>query len=297
MFKLSIKMFLGHISTNSCLFFMIQGLKIKIICVWVRSSTWRDERLVETGLDWFFSVFRFFGKPCNWHLKNFRICATATDGPVFCSWVQFNFGQFFGPVNWTCEHYLFLCAGCCLWVVVFICGQLSLFMSSCLCLEVVVFISSCVHLWAVMLLVWHGGGLLAVIAPSTLLSGELTPLAPFGSSGVHLESWWNPGGLYMLPAKKKTLDSRWTLEYHLTPVESTWNMWGKVKSSPITWYSCKIPRLCMPPIWFLWQLWWYLCSCKHCSSLLMGPMGISNLLVVAHAYCSIYLCHAGDNGR
>ena len=53
-----------------------------------------------------FLVFQFFNKPCNWQPKIFRICATATGGPVFCSWVQFDFGLFSSPVNWTCEHYL-----------------------------------------------------------------------------------------------------------------------------------------------------------------------------------------------
>jgi len=62
------------------------------------------KRLVATGLDWPFSVFPFFNKPCNWQLKIFRISATATSGPVFCSWVQFSFGHIFGPVNWTCKH-------------------------------------------------------------------------------------------------------------------------------------------------------------------------------------------------
>ena len=56
-----------------------------------------------------FFFFLFFDKPCNWQLKIFRICATATSGPVFCSWVQFNFGLFSvqqtGPVNtsWSCN--------------------------------------------------------------------------------------------------------------------------------------------------------------------------------------------------
>ena len=37
--------------------------------------------------------------------KKFRICATATGGPVFFSWVQFDFSLFYRPANWTCEHY------------------------------------------------------------------------------------------------------------------------------------------------------------------------------------------------
>ena len=53
----------------------------------------------------FFSVFWFFDKHCNWQLKNFRICATATDGQVFCSWAQFGFSHFFSPVCWTWKHY------------------------------------------------------------------------------------------------------------------------------------------------------------------------------------------------
>ena len=73
--------------------------------MWVRSNTWRDERPVATGLDRFFSVFQFFDKHCNWQPKKFRICATTTSGPVFCSWVQFNFCLFSSPANWTCEHY------------------------------------------------------------------------------------------------------------------------------------------------------------------------------------------------
>ena len=84
----------GHILTSYWPFFMIKRLTIREKCVWVRSNTWQDERLVATGLDRFFSVFRFFDKHCNWQPKNFRICATATSGPVFCSWVQFDFGLF-----------------------------------------------------------------------------------------------------------------------------------------------------------------------------------------------------------
>ena len=94
-----------HISTDSWLFFMIQRPTIREECAWVRSNTWRDERLVATSLDRFFSVFRFFNKRRNWQLKIFRICATATGGLVFCSWVQFDFGLFSSPANWTCEHY------------------------------------------------------------------------------------------------------------------------------------------------------------------------------------------------
>ena len=96
----------GHISTNSWPFFMIQRPTIREECAWVRPNTWWDERPIATGLDRFFSVFRFFNKPCTWQLKIFRICATATGGPVFCSWVQFDFGLFCSPVNWTCEQYL-----------------------------------------------------------------------------------------------------------------------------------------------------------------------------------------------
>ena len=98
----------GHISTNSWPFFMIQRLTIRWICAWVRSNTWQDKRLVATGLDRFFSVFQNFNKPHNWQPKKFRICATATGGPVFCSWVQFDFGFFFSPADWTCEHYIYL---------------------------------------------------------------------------------------------------------------------------------------------------------------------------------------------
>ena len=58
----------------------------------------------------FFSVFRFFDKCCNWQLKKFRICATATGGLVFFR-VQFDFGLFSGPANWTCEHYPLIPAG------------------------------------------------------------------------------------------------------------------------------------------------------------------------------------------
>ena len=85
----------GHISTNFWQFFIIKRLKIREKCAWVRSNTWQDERLVATGLDQFFSVFQFFDKSCDWQPKNFRICATATSGLVFCSWVQFDFGLFF----------------------------------------------------------------------------------------------------------------------------------------------------------------------------------------------------------
>ena len=92
----------GYISTNSWPFFMIQRPTIREKCVWVRSNTWLDERPVATGLDRF---FRFFDKHCNWQPKKFRICANATGGPVFCSWVQSDFGLFSSPANWTCEHY------------------------------------------------------------------------------------------------------------------------------------------------------------------------------------------------
>ena len=95
----------GYISTNSWPFFMIQRPTIREKCAWVRSNTWRDKRPVAAGLDRFFSVFRFFDKCHNWQPKKFRICATATGGPVFCSWVQFDFGLFSSPANWTCEHY------------------------------------------------------------------------------------------------------------------------------------------------------------------------------------------------
>ena len=59
----------GYISTNSWPFFMIQRPTIREKCAWVRSNTWRDKRPVATGLDRFFSVFRFFDKHCNWQLK------------------------------------------------------------------------------------------------------------------------------------------------------------------------------------------------------------------------------------
>ena len=55
----------GYISTNSWPLFMIQRLKIREKCAWVRSNTWRDE----TGLDRFFSVFQFFDKHRNWQPK------------------------------------------------------------------------------------------------------------------------------------------------------------------------------------------------------------------------------------
>ena len=84
---------------------MIQRPTIREKCAWVRSNTWRDERPVATGLDRFFSVFRFFDKHRNWQPKKFRICATATGGPVFCGCVQSDFGLFSSPANWTCKHY------------------------------------------------------------------------------------------------------------------------------------------------------------------------------------------------
>ena len=94
----------GYISTNSWPFFMIQRPTIRGKCAWVRTNTWWNGRPV-------FSVFRFFDKCHNWQPKKFRICATATSGLVFCSWVQFDFGLFSSPANWTCEHYPFhLCA-------------------------------------------------------------------------------------------------------------------------------------------------------------------------------------------
>ena len=69
---------------------------------------------------------------------------------------------------------------------------------------------------------WTPGGLTLgwVQVESTLLSGKWTPLTPCGSSGVHLESWWNPGGSCMSiwlcsQPKKMHLDSRCTLENHL----------------------------------------------------------------------------------
>ena len=100
----------GHISTNSWPFFMIQRPTIREKCAWVRSNTWLYERLVTTGLDRFFSVFRFFSTNiATGNRKKIRICATATGGPVFCSWVQFDFGLFSSPANWTCEHYQEVC--------------------------------------------------------------------------------------------------------------------------------------------------------------------------------------------
>ena len=96
----------GYISTNSWPFFMIQRPTIGEKCAWVRSNTWRNERPVATGLDRFSSVFRLFDKCHNWQPKKFRICATATGGPVFCSWVQFYFSLFSSPANWTFKHYL-----------------------------------------------------------------------------------------------------------------------------------------------------------------------------------------------
>ena len=62
----------------------------------------------KTGCNWsrpVFFGFSIFDKCRNWQPKNFRICATTTGGPVFCSWVQFDFGLFSSPVNWTCKHY------------------------------------------------------------------------------------------------------------------------------------------------------------------------------------------------
>ena len=95
----------GYISTNFWPFFMIQRPTIRRKCVWVRSNTLRDKRPVATGLDRFFFGFSIFQQRCNWQPKNFRIFAPATGGLVFCSWVQFDFGLFSSPANWTCEHY------------------------------------------------------------------------------------------------------------------------------------------------------------------------------------------------
>ena len=89
----------GYISTNSWPFFMIQRPTIREKCAWVRSNTWRDERPAATGLDRFFSVFWFFDKHRNWQPKKFRICATATGGPVFA--VGFSSISVFFPVQWT----------------------------------------------------------------------------------------------------------------------------------------------------------------------------------------------------
>ena len=50
----------GYISTNFWPFSMIQGPTIREKCAWVRSNTWRDERLVATGLDRFFFGFSIF---------------------------------------------------------------------------------------------------------------------------------------------------------------------------------------------------------------------------------------------
>ena len=66
---------------------------------------WRDKRPVATGLNRSFSVFKYFWKHGNWQLDWTQLWATATGGPVFCSWVQFGFGHIFSPVNWTCKHY------------------------------------------------------------------------------------------------------------------------------------------------------------------------------------------------
>ena len=100
----------GTYITNLWPFFMIQRPTIREQCAWVKSNTWQDERPVATGLDWFLSIFQFFNKCRNWQPKKFRICATATGGPVFCSWVQFDFGLFSSPANWTCKHYQWVLA-------------------------------------------------------------------------------------------------------------------------------------------------------------------------------------------
>ena len=77
----------GHISTNSWLFLIIQGLEIRWICAWVRSNMWLDEGLVATSLDWSFSVFKYLWKHGNWQLNWSQIWATASGkrpdcGPV-----------------------------------------------------------------------------------------------------------------------------------------------------------------------------------------------------------------------
>ena len=83
---------------------------VEVVC-WCENLFWEckhnllsytGKRLVATQ---FRLVFPCFDKPCNWQLKIFWISATATSGPVFCSWVQLGFGHIFSPVNWTCKHY------------------------------------------------------------------------------------------------------------------------------------------------------------------------------------------------
>ena len=64
------------------------------------------KRLVATGANQFSLVFSYYIKPCDRQLKSLRIGATTTGGPVFCSCIQFGFGHFFSPVNWTGKHYL-----------------------------------------------------------------------------------------------------------------------------------------------------------------------------------------------
>ena len=66
-----------------------------------------------------------------------------------------------------------------------------------------------------------------------------SPCCPGGATGVQLDSRWTPDGLQVdsrwilykklagLPPKKNCLNSTWTPGVDL---ESTWNMWGSVKS-------------------------------------------------------------------
>ena len=89
----------GYISTNSWPFFMIQRPTIREKCAWVRPNMWRDGRPVATGLDRFFSVFRFFDKHRNWQPKTSEFVQPQLVVRSFA--VGFGPISVFFPVQWT----------------------------------------------------------------------------------------------------------------------------------------------------------------------------------------------------
>ena len=97
--RVAYKNVFGYISTNSWPFFMIQRPTIGEKCAWVRSNTWRDGRPVATGLDRFFSVFRFLTNIATGNRKNPEFVQLQ---PVVRSFaVGFSSISVFFPVQWT----------------------------------------------------------------------------------------------------------------------------------------------------------------------------------------------------
>ena len=103
--QVHIKMFLAISQPILDCFLQFKDWKLVNMCVNKVQHMMGQKTSCNQSRPVFFAVFWFFDKRLNWQLKNFRNCATATGGLVFCSWVQFDFSLFFGPVNWTCKHY------------------------------------------------------------------------------------------------------------------------------------------------------------------------------------------------